>query len=50
MNQLELQKAECEAAILTLIRDDSQDYFFVRGVLENLIAKIERQLEATDEA
>lgn len=39
------QKEECENAILTLMRDESKEYLFVRGVLEQLITKIESRLE-----
>jgi nitrogen regulatory protein PII-like uncharacterized protein len=39
------QKEDCENAILALMKDQSSDHFFVRGVLENLIAKIEQRLE-----
>lgn len=45
--KLLLQKVECEDAILALMKDNrGGDYFFVRGVLENLINKIEDRIEA----
>lgn len=48
--QLRLQRIECEDAILCLMKDGrGNDYFFVRGVLEKLIFKIESKVKALDD-
>jgi hypothetical protein len=44
--RLRLQKIECEDAILALLKDNrGNSYWFVRGVLEKLIFKIEARLK-----
>lgn len=45
--KLLLQKTECEDAILCLMKDSrGGNYWFVRGVIENLIDKIDNRIEA----
>ena len=48
MSSLEVQKKACEDAILTLMRDENSDHWYVRGVLENLITKIDERLEQSN--
>lgn len=48
--KLNLQKIECEDAILCLMKDGrGNDYFFVRGILERIIEKIDSRLQPTNQ-
>jgi hypothetical protein len=42
---LEMQKKDCEAAILDLMKSGNE-HLYIRGVLERLIEKIEQRLES----